>query len=83
MKSVLVGCVAMGVWVLQAGVVLAQSTLDALAEELKEVKQQHDDVTAQNLSTFFAQIDKAMASPDAAVELWQQAGGRCPSPCPG
>jgi len=62
-----------------AGFCRAQSTLDALDQELKDVKQQHDDATAQNLSTFFAQVDQAMQSPDAAVQLWQSAGGAMPA----
>jgi hypothetical protein len=60
----------------------AQSTIDALDQELKEVQQQHEDATAQTLSGFFSQVDPAMASPDAAVTLWQQAGGGMPAPTP-
>jgi hypothetical protein len=82
MKRLLVGCIASGALLLQAGVVFAQSSLDALEEELKEVKQQRADATAQNLSNFFSQVDQAMASPDAAVALYQQAGGQMPAPTP-
>ena len=57
----------------------AQNTLDALEQELKEAQQQHDDVTAQNLTNFFSQVDQAMQSSDAAVTLWQNAGGAMPA----
>ena len=82
MKRIVGVVAASGIWVGAAGLVLAQSTLDALDEELKEVQQQHDDATAQSLSSFFSQIDPAMTSPDAAVSLWQQAGGGMPAPTP-
>ena len=62
-----------------AGFARAQSTLDALDQELKEAQQQHDDVTAQNLSNFFSQVDQAMQSTDASVQLWQNAGGAMPA----
>jgi len=61
------------------GFARAQSTLDALEEELKEAKQQHDEVTAQNLTNFFSQVDQAMQSPEAAVTLWKGAGGAMPA----
>jgi hypothetical protein len=62
----------------QTSVVWAQNSIDALAQELKDVEQQHADATAQNLSNFFAQVDQAMTSPDAAVALYKQAGGAMP-----
>jgi hypothetical protein len=71
--------VGMMVVLAMAGFARAQSTLDALDQELKEAQQQHDDVTAQNLSNFFSQVDQAMQSSDAAVALWQQAGGAMPA----
>jgi hypothetical protein len=60
----------------------AQSTLQALQEELKQAEQQHNDVTAQNLGTFFSQVDSAMTSPEAAIALYQNAGGTMPDPAP-
>jgi hypothetical protein len=61
---------------------LAQDSLDALQQELNDAKQQHQDVTSQVLSNFFGQVDPAMDSPDAAVALYQLAGGSMPDPSP-
>jgi hypothetical protein len=82
MKPLHAGCVALSALLLQAGMARAQSSLDALEDELKEVKQQHEDATAQNLANFFGQVDQAMADPGAAVTLYQQAGGTLPPPTP-
>jgi hypothetical protein len=56
--------------------------MDVLEQELREAKQQHQDVTAQTLANFFTQVDAAMASSDAALALYQQAGGAPPDPVP-
>jgi hypothetical protein len=82
MKRFRVGWMALGGLFFQAGLGSAQSSLDALEQELNEVKQQHQDATAQNLSNFFTQVDAAMGSSDAAVALYQQAGGQMPAPTP-
>jgi len=74
-----VGAVVVALVFAAAGFARAQSTLDALEQELKEAKQQHDDVTAQNLTNFFSQVDQAMQSSEAAVTLWQGAGGAMPA----
>jgi hypothetical protein len=71
-----------GLLLIQGGFVLAQSSLDTLEDELKEAQQHHDEVTSQTLDNFFSQVDAAMASPDAAVALYQQAGGTMPPPSP-
>jgi hypothetical protein len=67
----------------QGGCALAQrSSLDALEEDLKEAKQQHQEVTAEVLTNFFKQIDAAMTSPDKAISLYQKAGGSLPDHAP-
>jgi len=76
------GWIACGAFLFQGGFAVAQNSLDALEQELNEAKQQHQDVTSQVLTNFFSQIDAAMASPDAAVALYQQAGGVLPDPAP-
>jgi len=73
---------AASVFLFQGGSVVAQSTVDALIEELNDAKQQHEQLTAANLDNFFTNVDAAMASPDAAVALYQQAGGTMPAPAP-
>jgi hypothetical protein len=74
--------IAAGVLLVGGNLLRAQSSLDALQQELNAAKQAHQDVTAQTLTNFFAQIDPAMASPDTAVALYQQAGGAMPDPSP-
>ena len=73
---------ALGFLFFLSGPARAQSSLDTLIQELNEAKQLHQDTSAQALSNFFAQVDAAMASPDAAVQLYQQAGGVMPDPTP-
>jgi hypothetical protein len=76
------GCIGLLLAVLfQSGsVARAQNSLQALEQELKEAKQQHDDTTSQTMASFFQQVDAAMASPDAAAALYEQAGGTPPDP---
>lgn len=59
---------------------MAQNSMQALEQELKEVKQTHDDMTSQVMANYFAKVDAAMASSDAAVTLYQNAGGVPPDP---
>ncbi len=82
MRRYLWGYIAGGAYLLQGGFAVAQSSLDALQQELNEAKQQHQDVSSQVLSNFFSQLDPAMASPDSATALYQQAGGAMPDPSP-
>jgi hypothetical protein len=82
MRRRLLGWIAGGTFLFQGGFVMAQNSLDALQQELNDAKQQHQDVTAQVQTNFFSQVDAAMGSPDAAVALYQQAGGTLPDPSP-
>jgi hypothetical protein len=72
--------IAVGIVMVQGGMAWAQNSIQALEEELKEAKQAHQDLTSQAMTNFFAQVDAAMGSPDAAVALYQQAGGAIPDP---
>jgi hypothetical protein len=72
MRCVL-GCIVGVALLFPANFAVAQNTLDALVQELNEAQQKHTEVTDKILSTFFTQVDAAMASPDAAVTLYQQA----------
>ena len=76
------GFILLGALLLGTSPILAQSSLKTLEEELDEAKQLHQDTSAQVLSNFFSQVDPAMGSPDAAVQLYQQAGGIMPDPTP-
>jgi hypothetical protein len=82
MRQRVLGWVAWGAFLFQGGFAVAQSSLQTLEQELKDAKQLHQDTTAQVLTNFFSQIDAAMGSPDAAVALYQQAGGTLPDPAP-
>jgi hypothetical protein len=73
---------ASGIFILQASSLFAQDSLRIIEEELKDAKDTHDQATTQALTNFFGQLDAAMASPDAAVALYQQAGGTMPDPTP-
>jgi hypothetical protein len=77
-----VALIAVGGLLLQGQAALAQTSLQVLQQELDDVKQQHNDATAENLSKFFSQVDAAMASSDAAVALYTAAGGTLPPPTP-
>ena len=82
MRFFLSGWIFALAFVSQGGVVLGQSTLDALQAELADAKNHHQEVTAATLSNFFSQIDPAMGSPDAAITLYQSAGGTLPDASP-
>jgi hypothetical protein len=58
----------------------AESSLDVLDDELKQAKQHHEDATSSQFVYFMGELDKAIQSPDAAIDLYQQAGGDMPDP---
>jgi hypothetical protein len=82
MRRFALGPMLAGMVFFHVGIACAQDSLQALKEELKEAKDAHDQMTTQALSNFFGQVDPAMGSPDAAVALYQQAGGTMPEPTP-
>lgn len=57
-------------------------SIDIINQTLKELKDQKDQTTAQNLNNFYQQLDSAMGSQSAAMDLYQQAGGKMPAPTP-
>jgi hypothetical protein len=56
----------------------AQSSIDILEKELDQTKQQHEAATSQAFANFISSLDAASRSPDAALQLYQQAGGQLP-----
>jgi hypothetical protein len=82
MRRFVLRLIALGSLFFTGSFAQAQSTLDALEQELNEAKQQHQDATSQSMTSFFSQLDAAMAGPDAAVALYEQAGGMPPDPMP-
>jgi hypothetical protein len=71
--AIVLGCA----WI---GGARAQTSLDELQKDLDQVKQEHQDATTQTLATFLNALQNAAARPDAAVQLYQQAGGDMPAP---
>ena len=66
-----------------AGVARAQSSsLDLLEKDLDQIDQQHKEDTEKNLDSITSMLENASASPDAAVQLYQAAGGQLPKPAP-
>jgi hypothetical protein len=82
MRRFALGPIMAGVVLFHGGIACAQDSLKALQEELKEARDAHQQITAQALANFFAQVDPAMASPDVAAALYVQAGGVLPDPTP-
>jgi len=82
MRRCAVGWLALGAFFFHGGFALAQDSIKALEEELNEAKQVHQDTTTQVMANFLSQTDAAMRSPDAALALYQQAGGTMPAPSP-
>jgi len=75
-------CLAIVLFLQIPGLGRAQSTLDELDKDLADVKQQHEESSAQNLNSFANALDEASRSPDAAVDLYQRAGGVVPTATP-
>lgn len=82
MRLCVLGLVALGLFSLSGGIGRAQSSIDILEQELKTAKEEHTEMTAQVIANFFSQVDAAMGSPNAAVSLYQQAGGMLPDASP-
>jgi hypothetical protein len=82
MRRFVLGFIFVGTFLALAKLTMGQDSLQTIEDELKEAKQQQQDATSETVTTFFTQVDGAMASPDAAVSLYEQAGGAPPKPAP-
>ncbi len=72
-----------GAWLFAMGLCAqAQNAVDMLDRDLNEVKQQHQEASAQTMTDFLNQLATAMGSPDAALNLFQSSGGSMPKPTP-
>lgn len=71
---------ALAICLAATGTARAQTSLDALEKDLDQVKQEHQDATSQTLTNFLSTLENASASPNAALQLYQQAGGAMPDP---
>jgi len=82
MRRCALGLVVCGFFLVQASLVRAQNSIDILEQELSTAKDEHQEMTAQAIANFFSQVDAAMGGADAAVSLYQLAGGPMPEPSP-
>jgi hypothetical protein len=60
----------------------AESSMDALEDDLKAAEQQHMDATSKQFSDLITALDKALQSSENAIELYQEAGGDMPAAAP-
>jgi hypothetical protein len=60
----------------------AQDTVDALEKDLQQIKQNHQDATTQAYQNFLTQLQTALQSPDAALNLYETSGGSLPAGAP-
>jgi hypothetical protein len=65
-----------------AGRAGAQTSIDVLESDLKEVKQQHDTAASQLMNTFLATLQEASQSGGTALDLYKKAGGNLPDAAP-
>jgi hypothetical protein len=79
MGTVLAG---LAVFLLQGALARAQDTVDALEKDLQQIKQDHQEASAETLSNFMSQLQTASQSPDAALDLYEKAGGQVPDGTP-
>jgi hypothetical protein len=79
MKRLFVGGGILLLLTLWAG---AQTSLDAIQDDLRAAKLQHDSADSQTVTAFFNALNSASASPTAALALYQQAGGALPNAAP-
>jgi len=66
----------------QLSVVAADNSLDILEQDLNQLKHDHQQAATETLASFLSQLDTAAQSPDAAIDLYQKAGGNMPAPTP-
>lgn len=56
--------------------------MDVLKKQLEQAKQQRKEASSQIFLNLMAELDKAVQSPDAALDLYQRSGGEMPDPAP-
>lgn len=75
----------LGVWagVLFLGVhASAQNSLDILEQQLNQASKQHEDAASEVVSSMLNELETAYGSPEAALTLYQKAGGQMPDATP-
>jgi hypothetical protein len=60
----------------------AQTSLDVIIQDLKEVKQQHDQAASQAMTVFLTSLDAASQSGAQSLDLYKRAGGALPDLSP-
>lgn len=72
------GCAIIPGFILQGLPAQAETSLDVLEQDLTQVRQEHSEASAQIIAAFFNSLQTAAGSPDAALDLYQNAGGKMP-----
>jgi hypothetical protein len=67
---------------LQGRSAFAQNSIDILNDDLNQIKTEHQQASSELASNFMDQVSQAAESPDAALALYQKAGGKMPDPTP-
>ena len=60
----------------------AQTPIQVLEDDIKQAQVEHAAASSQQMTTFLASLDAAVQSPNAALTLYEQAGGALPDPTP-
>jgi hypothetical protein len=71
-----------GLALLAATRATAQTSLDVIIQDLREIKQQHDQAASQAMTTFLTTLDAASQSGSQALDLYKRAGGNLPDLTP-
>jgi hypothetical protein len=73
----------LGAGVVTATQAMGQATsIQVLEQDLQQAQAQHDAADSQQMTSFISALDAASQSPDAALALYQNAGGDLPDPTP-
>jgi len=80
MKRLGLGCMIAVGFILPGHLACAQTSLDVLEQDLNQAKQEHLTASSQNFKNLISQLSTASGSSDAALALYQQAGGLMPDP---
>jgi hypothetical protein len=64
------------------GTTQAQTSLDVLQQDLDQIKQEHQDASSASYVKFESALEEASGSAEAALKLFQAAGGTMPPPTP-
>ena len=76
------GLVYLAAFILSGLSAQAQNSIDILDQDLNQIKTEHQQASSELVSNFLDQLNAAADSADAAMALYQKAGGKMPDPTP-